>query len=116
MSRDDVALVDILGAAKAAVAYLGNADRSALEKDGKTQSAVIHQLLIVGEAVKRLSLGFRSDYPGVPWKSMAGMRDRLIHEYDEVDLNEVWKTVRFSLPPLITALEGIITDRGVDRA
>jgi uncharacterized protein with HEPN domain len=77
---------------------------------------VIHQLLIVGEAVKRTSPEFRSRYPEVPWKGMAGMRDRLIHEYDEVDLNEVWKTVRLSLPRLVAALDRIASERGVDRA
>jgi uncharacterized protein with HEPN domain len=55
----------------------------------KTQSAVLHQLLVIGEAVKRLSQDFRRDHPEIPFALIAGMRDKLIHEYDDVDLEEV---------------------------
>ena len=72
--------------------------------DVKTQSAVLHQLLVVGEAVKRLSPTFRGRYPSIPWALIAGMRDSLIHEYDTVDLDEVWSTAKRDVPRLLLSL------------
>lgn len=68
--------------------------------DTKTQDAVIRTLEIVGEATKRLSPVLRESRPDVPWKSMAGLRDKLIHDYFGVDLDVVWRIVRDELPPL----------------
>lgn len=59
--------------------------------DTRTQDAVIRNLEIIGEATKKLSIGLRNRYPSVPWKEMAGARDRLIHNYFGVDLEVVWK-------------------------
>lgn len=61
-----------------------------------------------GEAVKRLSSEFRQGHGEMPWRMMAGMRDKLIHQYDAVDLDEVWRTLTHDLPPLIQALERIV--------
>lgn len=92
MSRDDQASVlDLVRAARLVVEFRGTLDKPAFLSDLKTQSAILHQLLIVGEAAKRLSDAFRAAHPTIPWKLMAGMRDKLIHAYDEVDLEEVWK-------------------------
>ena len=105
MSRDNTTLLDILRAARLTIEFKGIADKAAFLKDIKTQSAILHQLLILGESTKRLSEGFRSDHPEIPWKTVAGMRDKLIHEYDEVDLDEVWKTISSDIPRLISLLE-----------
>ena len=70
-----------------------------------TQAAVLHEITIVGKAVKRLSSGFRDTQANVQWRLIAGMRDRLIHQYNTVDLEEVWKTVTEDLLVLITDLE-----------
>ena len=105
MPRDDAILLDILKAARLALVFTGDLDRPAFLDDLKTQSAVLHQLLVLGEAVKRLSEGFRMSHPAIPWRMIAGMRDKRIHAYDTVDLDEVWKTVRIDLPPLIALLE-----------
>ena len=59
--------------------------------DTRTQDAVIRNLEIIGEATKKLSVELRNQYPSVPWKEMAGARDRLIHNYFGVDLEVVWK-------------------------
>ena len=64
-------------------------DKETFLKDIKTQSAILHQLMVIGEAVKRLSQDFRTRYPELPWELIAGMRDKLIHGYDIVDLDEV---------------------------
>jgi len=107
MSQDEVILLDIIRAARLAVEFKQGMDKVAFLNDIKTQSAVLHQLMVMGEAVKRLSMGYRDQHPEIPWKLMAGMRDVLIHGYDIVDLNEVWKTADVDLPqilPLLAAL------------
>lgn len=108
MLRDDAALLDILRAARLAVEFKGTADKREFAADLKTQSSVLHQLILLGEAVKRVSEGFRAQYPEIPWKMMAGMRDKLIHEYDAVDLDEAWRTVSVDIPGLITLLEPLV--------
>jgi uncharacterized protein with HEPN domain len=108
MSRDDAVLVDMLGAAKLAAVFAEESDLTAFMSDRKTQSAVLHQLLVLGEAVKRLSDQLRASTPGVPWKLVAGMRDKLIHHYDNVDLEEVWRTVHSDIPALINQLEDLV--------
>jgi uncharacterized protein with HEPN domain len=107
MSRDDATILDILTAARRAVAFKRGIRKRSFMRDEKTQSSVVHQLLL-GEATKRLSEEFRADHPDVPWRMMAGMRDKLIHEYDEVDLEEVWKTVTVDLPRLIRQLKPLV--------
>lgn len=108
MRPDDATLLDIHNAARLAVQFLESVSEAGFQDDMKTQSAALHQLMIVGEAVKRLSDEFRQDHPEVPWKMIAGMRDKLIHEYDGVDLDEVWKTVKTDLPGLLKALEPLV--------
>jgi len=108
MRRDDATLLDIMNAAQLGVQFSEAVDRAAFLADAKTQSAVLHQLLILGEAVKRLSAEFRSAHPELPWKMMAGMRDKLVHEYDSVDLDEAWKTAKHDLPKVISALEPLV--------
>lgn len=85
--------------------FIESQDKNAFLADIKTQSSAPHQLLLPGEAVKRLSDDFRKRHAGVPCKQIAGMRDHLIHRYDAVDLEEVWKTVTVDLPVLAGALE-----------
>lgn len=104
MSRDDATLVDILEAARLAVAFCADMDLPGFLVDKKTQSSVMHQLMVLGEAVTRLSPAFRTRHPVAPWKEMAGMRNMLIHAYDRVDLDEVWNTVSADLPAVISIL------------
>ena len=105
MPRDDAHLLDILRAARLAIEFKGPAGKAEFLGDAKTQSAVLHQLLIIGEAVKRISPDFRAAHPEVPWKLIAGTRDKLIHFYEGVDLEEVWKMVTSDLPQLINHIE-----------
>jgi len=108
MSRDNAILLDMLRAARLVVSFKGNLDKIAFLNDLKTQSAILHQLLVLGEATKRLSEVFRAAHPRVPWKMITGMRDKLIHEYDDVDLDEVWKTTSSDIPGLIAMLEPLV--------
>ena len=110
MPRDDAHLLDVLKAARLAIEFRGPAERAEFLEDAKTQSAVLHQLLIIGEAVKRISPEFRVAHPEVPWKLIAGARDKLIHFYEGVDLEEVWKMVISDLPELISQIEPLLPD------
>ncbi|MDI7267229.1 MAG: DUF86 domain-containing protein [Myxococcota bacterium] len=116
MLRDDGALLDMLGAARLVVDFRGSADKGGFLADPKTRSAVLHQLLILGEAAKRVSPAFRARHPEIPWKAMAGMRDRLIHGYDTVDLEEVWKAATVRVPQLIVLLEPLAPAEPPDAA
>ncbi len=69
-------------------------------QDKKTIYAVVRGLEVVGEAVKKIPKEIRELYPDIPWKRIAGMRDKLIHEYFGVDIEVVWKTVREDIPYL----------------
>jgi uncharacterized protein with HEPN domain len=111
MWRDDATLLDILRAARLALEFRGQLDKASFLTDLKTQAAVLHELLVLGEAVKRLSDDFRDGHPDVPWKAIAGMRDRLLHGYDDVDLELVWKTVNEDLPALVVRLEALAPRR-----
>ncbi len=112
MLQDDATVLDILKAARLAEEFKGNLTEPAFLEDAKTQSAILHQLLIIGEAVKRLSIEFRTKHPEIPWLRVAGMRDMLIHEYNDVDLNEVWRTVEVNIPQLIRLIEPLAPRRG----
>jgi len=72
------------------------------------QDAIVRRLEIIGEATKNLSEHFRKRYSDVPWKDMAGMRDRLIHEYFGVNLKVVWKTIKERLPEVQPLIEEIL--------
>lgn len=95
-------------AARLVVEFKGTIDRREFANDRKTQSAILHQLLVLGEAVKRLSEQFRAQRPEIPWKNIAGMRDKLIHGYDDVDLDEVWNAVSLEIPHLVSLFETLM--------
>jgi uncharacterized protein with HEPN domain len=79
MPRDDATLLDIVNAARLIQTFIQDMTQEAFLGDLKTQSAVLHQITVIGEAVKRLSQAFRERHPILPWSLMAGMRDHLIH-------------------------------------
>lgn len=105
MRRDIASVLDILKAAGLIIDFKGDSDEECFRNDYKTQAAILHELLIIGEAVKRLSPNFRAAHPDVPWRQMAGMRDMIIHNYDDVDTDVVWDTIRVDIPAIIAALE-----------
>ncbi|MDX2212227.1 MAG: DUF86 domain-containing protein [Oculatellaceae cyanobacterium bins.114] len=108
MERDLQSLLDILLSAQIATNYLAERSRDDLETDLQLQDAVVRRLLIIGEASRRVSETTRQTLSTIPWAAINGMRNRLVHEYDEVDLDIVWSTVINSLPTLIEELEKIV--------
>ncbi|NJN76586.1 MAG: DUF86 domain-containing protein [Synechococcaceae cyanobacterium RL_1_2] len=68
---------------------------------------MLRRITIIGEATKRLSLKFRQKHSDVPWKKIAGMRDVITHDYDEIDLTEIWTVITENIPELLQYLENL---------
>jgi len=101
MNRDDAALLDIANAARLIQEFLGGCDKRTFLADPKTQAAVLHEIVLIGEAAKRLSRNFTQAHPEIPWRDICGMRDRVIHQYHRVDLNRVWEATQKDIPALL---------------
>jgi len=108
MSRDPAYLLDILQAARRIREGVAGIAKEDFLKEWMRHSAIVRQIEIIGEATKRLSEEFKGSHPEIPWRSMAGMRDVVIHGYDHVDLEEVWKVAEADIPKLITMLEPLV--------
>ncbi|MGQ9850170.1 MAG: HepT-like ribonuclease domain-containing protein [Aggregatilineaceae bacterium] len=108
MLRDLTYVLDMLIAARYIQAYMAGIDRAAFEQDAMRQDAVIRRIEIIGEAAKRISAEFQAAHREIPWQQVAGMRNRLIHGYDEVSLAIVWNVVQHDIPALIAQLEPLV--------
>ena len=86
--------------------------RAAFLQSPLIQDAVIRNFEIIGEAAKQLSPKLKQAHPNVPWRSVAGFRDVLIHQYTGVDLDEVWNIVEHALPDLRRQIDAILTAPG----
>ena len=97
---DTELLYDIQEALRRIKAYTYEMTYKEFLRDTRTQDAVIRNLEIIGEATKKLSVELRNRHPDVPWKKMAGTKDRLIHDYIGVDIEIVWQIIIAELPDL----------------
>ena len=89
MRRDEASLIDIALAIRRIIDFLGATDQKTFFLQTQLQSSILYQFTIIGEAARRISMDFRMRHSQIPWPMMIGMRNKLIHEYDEVDLVEV---------------------------
>jgi uncharacterized protein with HEPN domain len=111
MKRDFLVYIDdILNAMDQAEIFLAEMSYEQFENDLRTTYAVTRALEIVGEAARRLPPDLRHLYPDIPWKDMAGMRDRIIHGYDMVDLRIVWDVVKKDIPQIKPLIQQILRD------
>jgi uncharacterized protein with HEPN domain len=108
MIRDDqVYLAHIVDALEQITAYTSGMCAETFRANRMVQDAVIRQFEIVGEATKNLSDCFRESHTGLPWKDLAGFRDKLIHQYFGVDLSTVWQSVVDDVPFLLDEVQKI---------
>ena len=102
---------DIIKAMEDALSFVEGIDYNHFLNDRKTIYAVIRTLEIVGEATKNIPSTVKIRYAEIPWKDMAGMRDKVIHAYFGVDLKRVWNTVNKDIPVLKPYFEKILTEK-----
>ena len=93
-------ILDILTSIQEIEEFVEGMDFEEFVTDRKTINAVIRSLEVMGEAVKKIPSEIRTKYPEIPWKYIAGMRDKLIHEYHSVDLEIIWEVIEKEIPPL----------------
>ena len=109
MKKDDtVFLKHILDAINLIEEYLKDKSYEEFKDNHMLQDAVIRELEIIGEAAKNLSKEFRNKHSDIPWRQIAGMRDKLIHGYFGVDLDAVWDTATIDIPSLKERLQEIL--------
>jgi len=101
---------DVIEAMNDAMSFVEGMEYDDFLKDRKTVYAVIRAIEIIGEAVKKIPELVKNRYPQIPWREMAGMRDKLIHEYFGVNLRAVWDTVKQDIPSLKPSFDKILKD------
>ncbi len=110
MSRRDVTITlhQMSDYAEKAITLSRGKKRNDLDEDLTFNLALTRLIEIIGEAANRVPEGFQEDHPEIPWMEIIGMRNRLIHGYDEVDFDFLWSVVRNDLPRLIKQLNKIL--------
>ena len=105
---DKIRLQNMLDHAREAVSLVHGKNRRDLESDRVLELALVRLVEVVGEAAVKTSPKCKRDYPFIPWAGIIGMRNRLIHGYNSIDLGVLWDTIEIDLPPLIEKLERIL--------
>lgn len=106
------AVLDMIQAIEKARRLSAGSGESEFLADERSQWAVFSQIVILGEAASRLPRDFRALHPAIPWQEAIGMRHRLVHGYDDVDWQRVWKTLRDDLPSLLEQLKALMPEEG----
>ena len=105
-------LLDIKEAAKRISGYISGMSYPKFLDDQKTQDAVVRNIEIIGEAVKKLPETFRAQYPDMPWKEIAGTRDKLIHDYFGVNFDILWNISENEIPGIRTKIDKLLKIEG----
>ena len=118
MSKRDASLLlqDILDCVKNIDRYTNGLDHEAFEKDRKTIDAVVRNLEIIGEAANSLPTSYREGHGEIEWPQIVGLRNRIIHEYFDVDLDIIWFIIENELAQLKTKIEKLLACEGGDYA
>jgi uncharacterized protein with HEPN domain len=105
---DRVYIQHMIDNSNKAINFVQNISREDFNNDEKLRLALTHLLQVIGEAARRISPEFRSNYPQIPWKGIVGMRSKVVHDYLNVDEDIVWQTINKDLTPLVLNLEKIL--------
>lgn len=97
-------------AAMEAVAFVQGKERSDLDSDRILTLALLKSIETVGEAAYKVSRNYRDAYAEIPWRSLIEMRNSLVHDYYDIDVDAVWATIQDDLPPLISALDRLVNE------
>ena len=108
MNRDKASIIDINTAAKRILKFSQGLDLAKLSADEEKQSSIMYQIIVIGEATKRLSPAFRDANSSIPWKEIAGMRDILAHQYDKVEIEDLWGVIQSDIPTLIELIKPLL--------
>lgn len=111
MSRDPAYLLDILQESRLVLTFVEGIDQPTFDADLLRQHAVIRSIEIIGEAARRLSDEFRLAHPEIPWKLIIGMRNILVHQYDDIKLDVVWSVLHNEIPILIEQIAPWLADQ-----
>jgi len=108
MQRDLQFLLDMLQSAELILVYTAQCSQYEFVENVQLQDSVIRRLLVIAEAARRVSEATRQALPNISWQEINGMRNRLVHEYDDINLNIVWNVIQFEIPPLVEELKSQI--------
>jgi len=109
MVKDDLRYVGhMVDCARRIQLHLAGKDRAAFDADEVLRLAVIHLIQTIGEAARLVSADFQQQHPAVPWPAIVGMRNRIVHDYLNVDFDIAWEVAARDLSPLIGALDPLL--------
>lgn len=108
MERDLAFILDALIFAKRILDFTSGMDEQDFKNDLKTQAAVLYQISVLGESIRRISPHFQEQHPEIPYSKIIGMRNKLVHDYEGINIQVVWSVIQTNIPELIAILEKIV--------
>ncbi|MDH5794914.1 MAG: DUF86 domain-containing protein [Candidatus Bathyarchaeota archaeon] len=103
-------LQDMLDSINDTESFIRGMSFEEFKRDRKTVNAVVRSIEVIGEAAKKIPKALRDKHKEIPWREMAGMRDKLTHEYFGIDVEILWKTVKDDIPPLKPSVQNILRE------
>lgn len=110
--RNEIILQKLLGYTEKVLAYCDGMDYQGFSADSKLVEACVFNLSQMGELCRAVDTEFASEHPMIPWNEMYGLRNRIVHDYEGVNLLLVWQIISVDLPELRETLTGILNDKG----
>ena len=106
--RNETRLEHMLRFVNRIVALAEGMTRESLETDGDKHDALLHNFIMLGEAANRVTREFADAHPDIAWRQIAGLRHRLVHDYDEVDYDVLWEAMTIDIPALLPCIKKIV--------